>query len=516
MRGPLIIAILAIAAILSGCDSGSNDGEEAQQLEPSPTAAAPTAVAATSTATPAAATPAARILAPAATAAAPLKRREHHIVNTGGDGVALRDGCSDESRALDGAGRGFREGDNVTELRRGAGECAGWSLVESGDARESWVRLRYLSSSDTASWPGDVAAATWGTILEELEADERACVEAELTADEIATAREHALLDPSDARWVGIIGDCMTAARAGQIAQALNLEMLRALGIAQTESASCYRPFLDEQGAYDRGSLFMEDPPAAAFGIALEAIATCSGAALSALFVREAGLDPDEHPSATACVQQHLKRFFELIQENPDEAAAAVGYCILGGTLAGELADTGLELDEAEAGCLGLELADLDLNAARFDVRAGMRGAAEECLGITPLAATVGYAGDVTVLAPGDGVELEIPARAAAAGTKVTVTRVAPALVEWYMNQSWPPVRTPHAVWEISTPAPLEPPASLLIPEAELDGNADWLILRDTGDGWKWQLTELRDGVIAVEVPGAAAVSLHILEAEDE
>jgi hypothetical protein len=65
------------------------------------------------------------------------------IVATDGQGVASRNGCSDDARLTD---DGIPEGAQVRIIESGAATCAGWVYVE-WQGRRTWVRDRYLSSS---------------------------------------------------------------------------------------------------------------------------------------------------------------------------------------------------------------------------------------------------------------------------------------------------------------------------------------------------------------------------------
>ena len=63
------------------------------------------------------------------------------ISATGGQGVSLREECADAARSDD----GLREGEPVSIVLRGVGDCAGWTLVSPDDtAATTWVRDRYL------------------------------------------------------------------------------------------------------------------------------------------------------------------------------------------------------------------------------------------------------------------------------------------------------------------------------------------------------------------------------------
>ena len=64
------------------------------------------------------------------------------IVNTGGSGVSVRRQCARDARV----GGVIDDAVVVTILKRGAGDCAGWSLVAVG-SMTSWVDDRYLDSN---------------------------------------------------------------------------------------------------------------------------------------------------------------------------------------------------------------------------------------------------------------------------------------------------------------------------------------------------------------------------------
>ena len=334
MSRALTIGLIAVAALVIGCSSGSDSGDDSEQAAAAPADATTATATASRAATPP--TPAPPTSQPATATATiavpslppPPGRR---IVNTGGDGVALRDRCSDDSRVPGAAGRGFRDGDSVREISRGEGECAGWTLARSGDGRESWVRLRYLSALDTSGWSGDITTATWGTILGELGADERACVEAELTPSELEVAASHPLLDTGETPWAAAIGDCMTVERIAEITQAITLTEFTEFGVDPAVDAACYRPFIDEQATRDRGEFFMDDASAESRDLLLEALVLCSGEAIATRMVRDSGLDPASHPTAIECARGQLKRFFELADEDPDEAFLLIGHCLSGG-----------------------------------------------------------------------------------------------------------------------------------------------------------------------------------------
>ena len=63
------------------------------------------------------------------------------IGNTDGDGVSLRDECSDD--ALVSEIGGWSDGAEVDLLEEGSGECAGWLKVQA-DGVTSWVREEYV------------------------------------------------------------------------------------------------------------------------------------------------------------------------------------------------------------------------------------------------------------------------------------------------------------------------------------------------------------------------------------
>ena len=63
------------------------------------------------------------------------------ISATGGQGVSLREECTDAARSDD----GLPEGEPVSIVLRGVGDCAGWTLVSPDDAAATtWVRDHYL------------------------------------------------------------------------------------------------------------------------------------------------------------------------------------------------------------------------------------------------------------------------------------------------------------------------------------------------------------------------------------
>lgn len=65
------------------------------------------------------------------------------ISGTGGVGIAVRSGCSDDARS----GGALAEGTVMTVVAEGAGSCAGWSLVETSDgATSTWVRQSFLAT----------------------------------------------------------------------------------------------------------------------------------------------------------------------------------------------------------------------------------------------------------------------------------------------------------------------------------------------------------------------------------
>ncbi len=86
------------------------------------------------------------------------------IINTGGLGVSIRDGCNDDART-DGA---WPEGLNVAVVAEGTGECSGWSFLESR-TEASWVRNDYLIPIDPPQ-TGAVADAFAESIANDPEA----------------------------------------------------------------------------------------------------------------------------------------------------------------------------------------------------------------------------------------------------------------------------------------------------------------------------------------------------------
>ena len=64
------------------------------------------------------------------------------IANTGGSGVSMRRQCARDARV----GGVIDDRAVVTILKRGAGDCAGWSFVAVGSV-SSWVNDRYLESN---------------------------------------------------------------------------------------------------------------------------------------------------------------------------------------------------------------------------------------------------------------------------------------------------------------------------------------------------------------------------------
>ena len=64
-----------------------------------------------------------------------------YISNAGLGGVLERDACVADSRVV---GTGWFDGDEVTIVRVGTGECEGWTLVSAEDGRESWISNEYL------------------------------------------------------------------------------------------------------------------------------------------------------------------------------------------------------------------------------------------------------------------------------------------------------------------------------------------------------------------------------------
>ena len=64
------------------------------------------------------------------------------IGNTGGNGVALRNDCTDDARVSE-QGEGWRDATRVEQIEVGDGRCEGWLHVEK-DGQTSWVREAYL------------------------------------------------------------------------------------------------------------------------------------------------------------------------------------------------------------------------------------------------------------------------------------------------------------------------------------------------------------------------------------
>lgn len=71
-----------------------------------------------------------------------------YVAHTDGDGVSLRDACSDDAR-VPGA---WAEGTAVRVIDVGSDECAGWTYV-AGPGEGSWVRDDYLSETAPAGAP---------------------------------------------------------------------------------------------------------------------------------------------------------------------------------------------------------------------------------------------------------------------------------------------------------------------------------------------------------------------------
>ena len=274
--------------------------------------------------------------APAATQPRqPDAEAPRRIVNTGGDGVAIRDNCADESRTQGSAGRGFRDGNEVRAVLSGTADCAGWLFVAGDDGRESWVRLRYLSAVDTTGWAGDVATATWEVLFENLSADERSCVEAALTRAELEAAARLPLQGPDDdVPWVPRFAGCITDELFARVTQSATLAVVAELGQDPIVTASCYRPFIDEIAAGDHSRLFGDDPDPSADLILLEARALCSGEALAKQMLAGAGIDPATHPAVVTCIRNDIKILLEasMSEEAGASAIALLTRCLQGVT----------------------------------------------------------------------------------------------------------------------------------------------------------------------------------------
>ena len=131
--GVVAVAVLLIVLLTGG---GAEDGESA----------------AASTAEGSAEASAAANASAEATAEGAVLGASLAIGETGGTGVSLRSDCTDAARSP-GA---WAEGTGVTVLQVGAGDCAGWLVVRSGEVA-SWVREAYLVSGDDS-----VVASTSG------------------------------------------------------------------------------------------------------------------------------------------------------------------------------------------------------------------------------------------------------------------------------------------------------------------------------------------------------------------
>ena len=329
--GEFATALILAAAIALATACGSGDPNQSETATPAATASDAaltptpdvTRSEADAIATPSP-TPAPAATEPQTEPAADTTRR---IVNTGGDGVALRDNCADESRIQGSAGRGFQDGSQVSAVRSDTADCAGWLFVASEDGRESWVRLRYLSAVDTAGWTGDIATATWGVLFGDLSAEERTCVEAALTRSEIETAARVPLQGPDDDEpWVPRFAGCITNERFARVTQSAALAVIAELGGDPEVDASCYRPFIDELAAGDRSRLFGVAPDPSGDSILIEARALCSGEALAKQMLAGAGLDPASHPAAVACIQNDIKI---ILEASMSEAASAEAIALL-------------------------------------------------------------------------------------------------------------------------------------------------------------------------------------------
>ena len=338
--GRFASALLLAAMIALATACGSEDPDQSETATPAATASSaaltPTPTGTRSNAG-AIATPSPTASpAPAATQPRqPAAEATRRIVNTSGDGVALRDNCADESRVQGSTGRGFRDGDEVRAVRGGTADCAGWLFVVNDDGRESWVRLRYLSAVDTTGWTGNIATATWGVLFEDLSADERTCVEKALTRAEIEAAARLPLQGPDDDEpWVPRFVGCVTNERFARVTQSATMAVISELGDDPAVTASCYRPFIDELAAGDHSKLFGVAPDQSGDSLLIEARALCSGEALAKQMLAGAGLDPSAHRDEVACIQNDIRIFLAapMSKEASAKAVALLTICLQGVT----------------------------------------------------------------------------------------------------------------------------------------------------------------------------------------
>ena len=266
IRRTAITLLITVAGVMIGCADEPTPRGDRNPGDPAATQSVDTpwpgaTVGGQATAAPDRAPPETQT-APDASAQLPLPpaNDSRRIVNTGGDGVALRSACTEGSRVPGTAGQGFREGSVVEEMDRGAAACRGWAFVAGSDGREGWVRLRYLASEDAAPWRNEPAPATWMTLLLQLDGAGQSCVQESLGPAEIAEAQELPLHADSTETWVQRFTACVPLEQA--VSLALALIVSAATGEPGTNGedaaqalADCYRPFLEEHAAIEHASL---------------------------------------------------------------------------------------------------------------------------------------------------------------------------------------------------------------------------------------------------------------------
>ena len=254
MRWPLLLPL--VVGLVMACDG------DAELLSPTDSAPAAQADApATASPTPDTAAPTPAPLTPSPTPTAQPFAPTHHIANTGGVGVAVRDGCRDDAR-VSAPGAGIPE-QTMVQLLATSGDCPGWTRVVTEEGRQTWIRLRYLASADPFTWPGDIATATWRDITAALGAEGPACAAAALASHGAgAGVLQRPVLAPdvpagsATPAWLAAIAPCIGHDLAAEVFVAGAADEFGPLGAAATR---CVRSFVAEIFAIDPPAIVVDD-----------------------------------------------------------------------------------------------------------------------------------------------------------------------------------------------------------------------------------------------------------------
>ena len=521
--------MIIAAALVIGCTSTPEPAAEHGEPDPpaatAPAATAPATAPATATpatATPAAATPAAAPTAAAPTAAAPTatppgpQGRLRRIVNTEGDGVALRDECTDDSRSPDTAGQGFKEGAEVSGIQEGTGECAGWALVTGHDGRQGWVRLRYLDHDEIPTWPHDVSTDTWDRLIERLNAQQQDCVTSSLTADELRLAEINTILSRRNFDWEGRIFACMSREDAIALATAIGVAQYRSQNTDPAELTSCSMPFHAESAAIDQSTIITGDivegePTDEYIAFATDFVVICLAIPRLPFVWQDAGLSDSTYPDEASCMEGRLRDDVTTTELLLDCAPS-----LLIARLA--TAESGWLSRDEEIACIKPHLptgalTSEGLEGERWPATQDLvRSALVACAEQLRHTATAVHEGTALTLVLDDGSTLLVPGNAASRGTTIAFAKM-PA---WdipeapYYATEW------HGAWEVSVSSPLIAPVTIRVPAADQD--QAWIFARHDeeeahdDETWLGIAMDVADGLVSAELQSGGTLAIWLVD----